>query len=35
MPIFDSIERLLGPQRAVVIEGGDALLRRHEGGAWD
>ena len=24
------IDRLLGPQRAVVVEGGDALGRRHE-----
>ena len=24
------IHRLLGPQRAVVVEGGDALVRRHE-----
>ena len=27
------IERVLDPQRAVLIEGGDALLRRHERGA--
>ena len=26
------VERLLAPQRAVVVEGGDALVRRHEVG---